>query len=276
MPSARRPPARTAATSGTAVTGPRRTGVREQAAQATRDTILKAAIKVFARHGFDGARVEQISRAAKSHDRMIYYYFGSMESLFVAVIAAISRRFDEAESRLRLNLAQPVQSLCEVIAFIWGYYQKHPEFITLLNSENLHRGRHIGRARKAGGYASPALTILGQVLDSGVAAGVFRPGLRARDVYLMIASLGYFYLSNRYTLSAFLGENLEEPAALAHWHGFIAGAVLRTVAREGAVPLPWLDGAATMPATPDGPLPLPVALPPAGPALTQATTPVSS
>jgi AcrR family transcriptional regulator len=208
--------------------------VREQAALATRDSLLKAAIKVFSRHGFDGARVEQISRAAKSHDRMIYYYFGSKESLFVAVIEAIYRRFDEAESRLKLDLAQPVQALREVIGFIWGYYQKHPEFITLLNSENLHRGRHIGRARKTGGYASPALSILQQVLDSGEAAGVFRTGLRARDVYLMIAAMGYFYLSNRYTLSAFLGENLEEPQALAHWHEFIAQAVLRTVAGDGA------------------------------------------
>jgi len=160
----------------------------------------------------------------------------SKESLFVAVIEAIYRRFDEAESRLKLDLTQPVQALREVIGFIWGYYQKHPEFITLLNSENLHRGRHIGRARKAGGYASPALSILQQVLDSGEAGGVFQSGLRARDVYLMIAAMGYFYLSNRYTLSAFLGENLEEPPALAHWHEFIALAVLRTVTRDGVTP----------------------------------------
>jgi AcrR family transcriptional regulator len=255
VPTTRRPSARTAATASAAPpAAPRRTGVRELAAQATRDTILKAAIKIFARHGFDGARVEQISRAAKSHDRMIYYYFGSKESLFVAVIEAIYRRFDEAESRLRLDLAQPVAALREVIAFIWGYYQKHPEFITLLNTENLHRGRHIGRARKAGGYASPALTILGQVLDSGATAGLFRPGLRARDIYLMIASLGYFYLSNRHTLSAFLSENLEDPAALTHWHGFISEAVLRTVACDPtlAAPTAAATGAAASTAAPTG------------------------
>jgi hypothetical protein len=67
------------------------------------------------------------------------------------------------------------------------------------------------------------------VLSSGVEAGLFRPGLRARDVYLMIASMGYFYLSNRYTLSTFLGESLEDPAALAQWQQFITDAVLRTV-----------------------------------------------
>ena len=208
---------------------PQRAGLREQAAQATREAILKSAIKVFARHGFAGGRVEEISRAAKSYDRMIYYYFGSKELLFVAVIEEIYRRFNEAESKLMLNLAQPVQALRDVIAFIWTYYQKHPEFITLLNSENLHRGRHIARSHRAGEYSSPALAVLGQVLKSGVDAGAFRAGLRARDVYLMIAAMGYFYLSNRYTLSAFLGENMEDPEALAHWQVFITDAVLRTV-----------------------------------------------
>lgn len=209
---------------------PQRTGVREQAAQATRDAILKAAIKVFAKHGFAGGRVEEISRLAKSYDRMIYYYFGSKESLFVAVIEETYRRFNEAETRLVLDLSQPVQALRDVIAFIWGYYQKNPEFITLLNSENLHRGRHILRAKRSGEYSSPALAVLGQVLGSGAAAGVFRAELRARDLYLMIAAMGYFYLSNRFTLSAFLGEPLEDPAALAHWQQFITDAVLRTVA----------------------------------------------
>ena len=207
----------------------RKGGVREQSAQATRETLLKAAIKVFGKQGLNGARVEQISRAAKSHDRMIYYYFGSKEALFVAVIEETYRRFNEAEARLALELAQPVQALRDVIAFMWGYYQKHPEFITLLNSENLHRGRHIGKSSKAGEYSSPALEVLSRVLGSGVQAGLFRPELRARDVYLMIASMGYFYLSNRYTLSTFLGESLEDPAALAQWQQFITDAVLRTV-----------------------------------------------
>ena len=218
MPAARKPAATV-----------RKAGVREQSAQATRETLLKAAIKVFGKQGLTGARVEQISRAAKSHDRMIYYYFGSKEALFVAVIEETYRRFNEAEARLALDLSQPVQALRDVIAFMWGYYQKHPEFITLLNSENLHRGRHIGKSSKAGEYSSPALEVLSRVLGSGVQAALFRPELRARDVYLMIASMGYFYLSNRYTLSTFLGESLEDPAALAQWQQFITDAVLRTV-----------------------------------------------
>ena len=229
MPAARKPAATARKVGLREPVTARKAGVREQSAQATRETLLKAAIKVFGKQGLNGARVEQISRAAKSHDRMIYYYFGSKEALFVAVIEETYRRFNEAEARLALDLSQPLQALRDVIAFMWGYYQKHPEFITLLNSENLHRGRHIGKSSKAGEYSSPALEVLSRVLGSGLEAGLFRPGLRARDVYLMIASMGYFYLSNRYTLSTFLGESLEDPAALAQWQQFITDAVLRTV-----------------------------------------------
>ncbi|MGH6625420.1 MAG: TetR family transcriptional regulator [Burkholderiaceae bacterium] len=222
------PTPRRGATAKTAIG--RRPGVRELAAQATRDSILKAAIKVFAKSGFAGGRVEQISKAAKSYDRMIYYYFGSKEDLFIAALEEIYRRFNEAESELELSMEHPVESLKAVIRFIWSYYLKHPEFITLLNSENLHRGKHISKSLRAREYSSPAISILEQLLRAGTTKGMFRHDVAARDVYLMIASLGYFYLSNRYTLSAFLGEDLEAPAALSHWEAFIADAVLRAVA----------------------------------------------
>jgi len=209
--------------------GSRAPGVRELAAQATRDAILRAATKVFARHGFAGGRVEQISKAAKSYDRMIYYYFGSKEGLFIAVIEDTYRRFNEAEQGLVLDTTQPLAALDAMIRFVWTYYQKNPEFITLLNSENLLRGKHIAKSVRAKDYSSPALAITDTVLQAGIAQGLFRPAVNARDLYLMIASMAYFYLSNRFTLSSFLGENLEAPAALAHWEAFVIDAVRRAV-----------------------------------------------
>jgi len=208
----------------------RKPGVRALAAQATRDSILRAATKVFAKHGYAGGRVEQISKAAKSYDRMIYYYFGSKEGLFIAVLEEMYRRFNEAESKLVLGAAAPAEALQAVIRFMWGYYQKNPEFITLLNTENLHRGKHISKSLRASEYSSQAVSVLGEVLTRGAQQNLFRSDVSARDVYLMIAALAYFYLSNRFTLSAFLGEEMETPAALAHWEAFLVDAVLRTVA----------------------------------------------
>ena len=211
------------------MTAARPLGVRAQAAAATRESILRAATKVFAKHGFAGGKVDQISKAAKSYDRMIYYYFGSKEGLFIAVLEEMYRRFNEAEARLSLADVAPVDALKAVIRFMWAHYQKHPEFITLLNTENLHRGKHISKSLRAREYSSPAVSVLGDVLARGVQQKAFRADVAARDVYLMIASMGYFYLSNRFTLSAFLGEQLETPDALAHWEAFLIDAVLRTV-----------------------------------------------
>jgi len=233
----------TAARAVASRSGPRRKpGERERAAQATRESLLRAAIKVFARHGLHGGSVEKIAKAARSYDRMIYYYFGSKEELFVAALEEIYRRFNEAEARLDLDPARPVESLRAVVHFVLDYYRRNPEFVALLNSENLHRGRHIGKSLRAREYSSPAVGILDALLRSGVSQGLFRPDVSARDLYLLIAATGYFYQSNRFTLSAFLGEDLEAPEAIEHWESFAQEAVLRTV----LVAAPPPDGAAAV------------------------------
>ena len=195
----------------------------------TREAILRAAIKVFAKHGYAGGSVEKISQAAHSVDRMIYYYFGSKEGLFIEVLEEIYRRMNEAEQRLALDVEQPVQALHAVIRFVIGYYRKHPEFVTLLNTENLHQGRHIAKLHRAREYSSPAIAVIDRILGAGQAQGLFRQGLAARDLYLLIAASGYFIMSNRYTLSAFLGEPLQAPEAQAHWEHFVIDAVTRAV-----------------------------------------------
>ena len=207
----------------------KRPGVREQAAQTTRDNILRAATKVFARYGYDGGSVEKISKSAKSFDRMIYYYFGSKEGLFIEVLEDMYRRMNDAELELSLDVEHPIESLTDVICFVVSYYSKNPEFITLLNTENLHRGKHIAKSQRARDYSSPAIAIIRQLLESGVRKKIFRSDISARNVYLLIAATGYFYISNRHTLSAFLGEDLQSPEALAQWQAFIISTVLRTV-----------------------------------------------
>lgn len=209
---------------------PAERATRTQDPDGTRRNIIEVATREFAEYGLAGARIDEIAAATQTSKRMIYYYFGSKEGLFIAVIEEIYRRFNEAESELALDLEAPTESLVAIVRFIWSYYNRHPEFITLLNSENLHRGKHISKSRRPGEYSSPALSLLERVLHSGARQGVFRGELRARDVYLLIASLGYFYLSNRHTLSTFLGEDLEAPEALEHWERFVIDSVLRVVA----------------------------------------------
>jgi AcrR family transcriptional regulator len=104
----------------------RRTGVREAAAQATRDSILKAATKVFAKYGYDGGSVEKISKAAKSYDRMIYYYFGSKEGLFIAVLEGIYKRMDDAEAAIALDASRRWRRSPKSSASCWATTARTP------------------------------------------------------------------------------------------------------------------------------------------------------
>ena len=200
-----------------------------RARDSTRNKILKAATRIFARYGYDGGSVEKISKSAKSVDRMIYYYFGSKEGLFIEVLENAYRRMNDAELKLKLNTSKPLEGLNEVIRFVLSYYRKNPEFITLLNLENLQRGKHIVKSQRAREYSSPAIATVGELLHNGIAQGLFRVDISPRNVYMLIMATAYFYMSNRYTLSVFLGENLQTPQAIAAWQAFISTTVLRSV-----------------------------------------------
>lgn len=198
---------------------------------ATRENILRAAIEVFARQGFAGARVEKISKAARSTDRMIYYYFGSKERLFIAALETIYRELGRAEAALDLSGLPPDEALCAIIRFTWNHYLAHPEMLTLLNNENLLQGKHLSRSKAVRQLSFPLLSILSDVLARGVKQKLFRPDIDAQQLYIAMCALGYFYLSNRYTLSAFLGAPLMDPKALASWPSYIETIILRYVSR---------------------------------------------
>jgi AcrR family transcriptional regulator len=199
---------------------------------ATRANILRAAIDLFAKNGFAGARIEKISKAANTTDRMIYYYFGSKERLFVAVLETIYQDLGEAEASLDLSGRSADDAVREIIRFTWTHYLTHPEMLTLLNNENLLQGRHLSRSKRVKQLSFPLLAILSDVLARGVKQKVFRAGVDATELYIAMCALGYFYLSNRFTLSAFLGRELMAPTALDDWRDTMEAIVLRFLRRD--------------------------------------------
>ena len=207
----------------------KKTGIRAQQADQTRARILQAAVKVFTRDGYSGGRVDSISKAADSNDRMLYYYFGSKEQLFTCVLEHIYEQFNQAEGKLKLDLAAPAQALRELVAFIWNYYVKHPEFVAILSIENLHQGKHARQSSQMRRLSGEAVGVLRPIIEAGQAQGVFRQDIDLKHVYLMIASLCYFYNSNRHTLSSFLGEDLSNKGQQQDWLAFITDLVLRGV-----------------------------------------------
>lgn len=189
-------------------------------AEHTRVQILEAAALEFALSGLGGARVDRIAAQAGVNVRMLYYYFNSKDELFLAVLERAYGVIREAETGLELDRGEPEEAVRRLVRFTWGFQLSHPEFITLLNSENLHQGRHLKKSSVVAELHAPLLEMIDRLLERGARAGVFRRDVDPMQFYITIASLGYFYLSNRHTLSTIFSRDLLAPkqraARLAH------------------------------------------------------------
>jgi AcrR family transcriptional regulator len=207
----------------TAVTG--RNAVR------TRQAIIDAATEEFAALGLGGARMDAIALRAGQNKRLLYYYFGTKEDLFQAVLERTYENIRTAEGALQLDEVDPVEAIRRLVSFTWHYYITHPEFITLLNSENLHQAAHLKNSAIIRELNSPLIQTLDKVLERGRAAGLFRSGVDPLQLYISIASLSFFYLSNRHTLQVVFGRDLKQPKAeaerLSHMTELVLGYLLR-------------------------------------------------
>jgi AcrR family transcriptional regulator len=147
------------------------------------------------------------------------------------VLEAAYRDIRDEERKLNLLELKPADAVRRLVEFTWNYYLAHPEFITLLNSANLHRARHIEGSQRAREMNSPLIQLLGEILERGRKDGTFRGGVDPLQLYVSIAGLAYFYLSNNHTLSAIFGRDLMAPKArserLQHMTDVVMGYVLR-------------------------------------------------
>ncbi len=203
---------------------------RTRDAEATKARILAAAKREFAKNGLGGARVDVIAEKARANKRMIYHYFGSKEGLFQTVLEAAYMDIRNAEQKLNLDHLEPRAALERLVRFTWEYYLKNPEFITLVNSENLHRAKHLKTSEAVKVISRRFVAIVAALLDRGVAAGVFRPGIDPVQLNITIAAIGYYYLTNRFTGSIVFERDLMDKEALEARLAFNIDTILRLVA----------------------------------------------
>ena len=180
----------------------------------TAERILQAATDEFTEKGFGSARVDAIAQRANSNKRMLYHYFGNKDKLFIAVLEQAYTKIRAQEHELHLEDIAPEQAVRTLVRFTFNYFVENPEFIQLLNSENLLKAAHIKESKKILDMHSPLIEKITDVLRRGVKDGLFRPGVDPIQFYITVASLGYFYLSNSYTLETIFGRPLKEEKAL--------------------------------------------------------------
>jgi AcrR family transcriptional regulator len=206
--------------------------VRKRDAAATRKRILAAAKSEFAQNGLAGARVDVIARRARINKQMLYHYFGGKEALFTATLEQAWSDIREAEDELDLDSLDPITALKKHVEFTWNYYLKHPEFLTLVNTENLHKARHLKASERIGDLNRPFIARMRRLLARGVAEGVFRPGIDPVQLHITIAAIGYYYLTNRFTGSIVFERDLMAKDRLDERLAFNISTILRLVCNQ--------------------------------------------
>jgi AcrR family transcriptional regulator len=191
--------------------------------------ILDKATQEFAEKGLSGARIDEIAAATQTSKRMIYYYFGSKEGLYLAVLEEAYRRMRSIESELHLENLQPEDALRRLAAFTFDHHHSNPDFVRLVMSENMQRGQYLAQSKQIQQLNVPAISSIQKLYERGVASGVFRVGLDPVDIHASISALTFFNVSNQHTFGLIFKRNTQTTAAVAERRENVVEMVVRFV-----------------------------------------------
>ena len=192
----------------------------------TKIRILECATREFSEHGYAGARIEAIVRAADVNISLLYQYFESKEKLFIAVMEGAYALMRASHRDFDVRDKEPIEAMESLTRWTFRIFVDHPEIIGLLNSENVSRGRHIEKSPYIKGLYNPLLDTIRGVLERGSAKQVFRSDVDPQDLFVSMNGVGYFYLSNRHTLGVILNRDLMAAESLDRHEDHIVQVIL--------------------------------------------------
>jgi AcrR family transcriptional regulator len=203
-----------------------RPGTRKLDPEGAKQNILDVATEEFAQHGLSGARVDAIAARTRTAKHMIYYYFGSKEGLYLAVLERSYGRMRAAERELNLDQLPPTEAIRTMVEFVFDYQEAHPDFTRLVSIENIHLGRHVAHSLSIQSLNQSVIEVLDRVVKRGQQEGCFRTDIDTFDLHMLCTAFGFFRVSNRHTLSTLFGKNLSDPERRARQRRMAADSVL--------------------------------------------------
>ncbi|KHD75969.1 TetR/AcrR family transcriptional regulator [Actinoplanes utahensis] len=193
------------------------TGERRRDAERTRTELLDVATEEFAERGYSGARVDEIAARTRTTKRMIYYYFGGKEQLYLGVLERAYAEIRAAERTADVDHLDPVAAVRRLAEVTFDHHEAHPAFIKLVGVENAQQAKHMNHVARLVDLNSSAVDLLAGVLARGVGDGLFRDDVDALDVHMMISSFCFFRVANRHTWGALFDRDLLDPARREHY-----------------------------------------------------------
>jgi AcrR family transcriptional regulator len=199
---------------------------RQRDPERTRNEILEIATREFAKHGYAGARVDDMAALMRTTKRMIYYYFGSKEQLFIAVLERAYTAIRRAEQEVDVEGLDPASALRRLAELTFDHQDSHPEFIRLVSIENIHRAEHMAKSPAIAELGSPAIDLLARILERGRTEGTFRRDVDAVDVHMMISAFCVFRIANRHTFGTLFDRDLADPALREHYRTMLGDMIV--------------------------------------------------
>jgi AcrR family transcriptional regulator len=199
---------------------------RERDAVQTRREILAAATQEFADRGYDGARVDHIAACTRTAKRMIYYYFGSKERLYIEVLEQAYTAIRDAEQSIDVEHLDPISAIRRLAELTFDHHEAHPDFIRLVSIENIHRAEHVRRSERLATLNTPAIELIATILDRGRAAGAFASEIDAVDLHMMISAFCVFRIANRHTFGSLFGRDLTSAELREHYRTMLGDMVV--------------------------------------------------
>jgi AcrR family transcriptional regulator len=207
-----------------------RTG-RTQDPEGTRQNIIDVASEEFALNGLSGARIDEIAARTRASKRMIYYYFGDKEGLYLNALENAYRMVREGEAKLDIEGLAPMAALQRLVEFTFDHHHEHEPFIRMVMIENIHHGEYLERSKAIRQLNVTAIATIENVYRRGVEEGVFRAGLDPIELHWQVSALCFFNVSNRATFSKIFGRDFGAPDALASLRRNAVDMVLRYVTK---------------------------------------------
>lgn len=208
---------------------------------ATRRRILDAAVSEFATHGFSGARVENIAKAAHANMRMLYHYFNDKEQLYIAAIEEVYRSVRIAEQDLHFEDEDPCRGLEKLVDFTFRHFANNPDLISMVMNENILRAQYLKQSELVPAMTSRLSNSVKAMLAKGTATGVFVRSPDPTQLWLTIFSLCWVHLANKYTMSWTLQTDLTDPDWLEMRRQHVVDVILNYLCdgwgREASKPL---------------------------------------
>ena len=198
---------------------------RTRDAERTRTELIEVATDEFAERGYSGARVDEIADRTRTTKRMIYYYFGGKEQLYLAVLERAYAEIRAAERAVDVEHLDPIAAVRRLAEVTFDHHEAHPAFIKLVGVENAQQAKHMNHVARLVDLNSSAVALLDAVLERGRRDGVFRAGADALDVHMLISSFCFFRVANRHTFGALFDRDLLDPARRAFYRTMLGDLV---------------------------------------------------